>query len=258
MNNKSLHGVIKLIRELRHSAAACPWTKSQTFESLIPQTIEEAYELADAIESKDVAAIKSELSDMLYHIIFYSELAEEQGLFTLEEIANATLEKHHRRMPSTDIRLKFSPEEVNEYWEKSKAKEKPPQESILSGIAKNLPAITQATKLQNRAARVGFDWKTVAPIFEKIAEEVAELQHEIAINAPMETVQMELGDIFFACVNLARKLNIEPETALRQCNNKFARRFQYIEKILRQQNRKIEETPLEELELLWEEAKEKV
>lgn len=257
MNNKSLDSVIKLVRELRHSATACPWTQSQTFESLIPQTIEEAYELADAIESQDVAAIKSELSDMLYHLIFYAELAEENGLFTLKDIADATLEKHHRRMPSTEIRQKLSPEEVNEYWQKKKAKEKPSQESSLSGIAKNLPAMTQAIKIQDRAARVGFDWPTIAPIFEKITEEITELQHELAINASTETVQMELGDIFFACANLARKLKIDPESALRQCNKKFVRRFQYIETALHQQGKEIEHTPLEELEVLWEESKRK-
>lgn len=254
--NKSLNELIELMNALRNSAEGCPWTKEQTFESLAPQTLEEAYELVEAIEQKNAMEIKNELADVLYHVIFYAQLAQEQKLFSLEDIAQTMLDKHQHRLPDSQTRQMLSAEEVNQYWEQRKTQARQNQTSILSGVSEKLPGLTRAVKLQNRAARVGFDWPDVSLVFAKISEEIAELQHEIDTGSAKEKIEDEFGDLLFCCANLGRHLKLDPETALRKTARKFINRFQYIEQALIQQNKKIAETPLEELEQLWQQAKE--
>lgn len=248
-----------ILKELRAEDIGCAWTRGQTFASLAPQTIEESYELLDAIQSNDVQQIKNELGDMLYHVMFYIQIAEESGLFDLDDVAQVSLDKHQARMPSKEQRATMTAAEVNEHWQiyKRQQHKARPQDSVLDGIARTLPAMIQAYKLQTRAAEVGFDWPDVKPVFAKIVEELTELQSEVDANNDQEAQKIEAGDLLFSCINLLRHLNIDPETALHAANLKFMRRFQYIEAQLAQQQQPINRVNLATLEQLWQQAKHK-
>lgn len=242
---------------LRHPETGCPWDREQTFETIAPYTIEEAYEVTDAIERTDWGELKEELGDLLLQVVFHSRMAEEEGLFNFSDVVESIVEKMIRRHPHVfgDEQLSDS-EAQTEAWERHKAEEKPHRKSIMDGVTVALPATTRAVKIQRRAARVGFDWSNPEPVFDKIAEELDEVRHEIQHDRlNHERVADEIGDLLFACTNLARHLKVDPESALRGTNRKFEQRFRYIEEQLAEQNRHPRELSLEELEALWVQAK---
>ncbi len=235
----------QIMRRLRDPVSGCEWDTVQTFETIAPYTIEEAYEVADAIARKDMNALADELGDLQLQVVFHARMAEEEGLFTLEDVLTRISDKMERRHPHIFGDAKHGGHHL---WETIKEEERSanPDKSALSGVALALPALERAAKLQRRAARVGFDWPDVSGPRAKIDEELAELDAEIEHDRKLE----ELGDLLFAIVNLARHLNIEPEAALRGANRKFEKRF-----------RKIEQEPdfatmsLDEKEALWVRAK---
>jgi len=241
----SLERLREIMRKLRDPATGCEWDTVQTFETIAPYTIEEAYEVADAIARKDMDALADELGDLQLQVVFHAQMAEEAGLFTLEDVLNRISDKMQRRHPHI-----FGDAEHGGHhlWEIIKAEERAvnPDKSALAGVALALPALERAAKLQRRAARTGFDWPDVSGPRAKIDEELAELEAETEHDRKLE----ELGDLLFAVVNLARHLNIEPEAALREANRKFEQRFRAIEL-----EPGFAEMPLDEKEELWTRAK---
>jgi nucleoside triphosphate diphosphatase len=235
----------EIMRRLRHPVSGCEWDTVQTFDTIAPYTIEEAYEVADAIARKDMDSLADELGDLQLQVVFHAQMAEEAGLFTLEDVLNRICDKMERRHPHI-----FGDAEHGGHrlWEIIKAEERAanPDKSALAGVALALPALERAAKLQRRAARVGFDWPDVSGPRAKIDEELAELDAETDHDRKLD----ELGDLLFAVVNLARHLNVEPEAALREANRKFERRFRAIE-----QEPDFAEMSLEEKEDLWAKAK---
>lgn len=247
---------------LRDPRGGCPWDLKQTFASLIPYLIEEAYEVADAIERGDYDDLREELGDLLLQVVFHSQLAKEQGLFDFEGVVQRLNEKLIRRHPHVfgEAKPDMDAQGVVKAWEAIKQAERQEKaeedefDSVLTGIAKNLPALIQAEKIQSRAARHGFDWPEAAPVFKKVEEELAEVQEAFEAGNPA-AIREEIGDLLFVAVNLARHLNVEPETALRQSNRKFTERFQTIEKQLAAQGRSLADCTLAELDALWDQAK---
>lgn len=251
---------------LRDPDKGCPWDVTQTFTSIAPYTIEEAYEVADAIARADIPALKDELGDLLLQVVFHSRIAEEAGLFTFSEVAAAISEKMIRRHPHVfgDAKVKDAAAQTVS-WENIKAAERaaaasdkasPP--SVLDGIPAGMPAMKQAEKLQKRAARVGFDWTEAKDVLDKIREELEEVATEFeAQKTGDNTVRLtdEVGDLLFACVNLARKANIDPGMALRGTNLKFDRRFRRVEALLAADGRSPAEVSLAEMEAFWVQAK---
>jgi nucleoside triphosphate diphosphatase len=235
----------QIMRRLRDPVSGCEWDTVQTFETIAPYTIEEAYEVADAIARKDMDSLADELGDLQLQVVFHARMAEEAGLFTLEDVLNRISDKMERRHPHI-----FGDAEHGGHhlWEIIKAEERAanPDKSALAGIALALPALERAAKLQRRAARTGFDWPDVSGPRAKIDEELAELDAETEHDGKLE----ELGDLLFAVVNLARHLNVEPEAALREANRKFEQRFRAIE-----QEPDFEDLPLDGKEALWVRAK---
>jgi nucleoside triphosphate diphosphatase len=235
----------EIMRRLRDPVSGCEWDTVQTFDSIAPYTIEEAYEVADAIARKDMDALADELGDLQLQVVFHAQMAEEAGLFTLEDVLNRISDKMERRHPHI---FGDADHGGHHLWEIIKAEERVanPDKSALAGVALALPALERAAKLQRRAARVGFDWPDVTGPRAKIDEELAELDAETDHDRKLD----ELGDLLFAVVNLARHLNIEPEAALREANRKFEQRFRSIE-----QEPGFVEMSLEEKEALWALAK---
>ena len=235
--------LVAIMRRLRDPVSGCEWDREQSFETIAPYTIEEAYEVADAIARNDMDALADELGDLQLQVVFHSQMAEETGHFSLSHVIERICHKLERRHPHI-----FGDAEHSPGWEELKAAErsKAPDDSALAGVALALPALERAAKLQRRAARVGFDWPDVSGPRAKIDEELAELDAETDHHRKLE----ELGDLLFAVVNLARHLNIEPEAALREANRKFEKRFRAIEKVPG-----FAEMPLEEKEELWVAAK---
>ncbi|MBT3915065.1 MAG: nucleoside triphosphate pyrophosphohydrolase [Rhodospirillaceae bacterium] len=269
LNAKNIRGIERLIyimERLRDPEGGCPWDIEQTYETIAPYTIEEAYEVADAIDHKDMAALKDELGDLLLQVIYYTQMAAEDKAFTFDEVVEAISEKMVRRHPhvfgSTDVE---NAAQQTLAWEELKAKERAEKSDetgdsggVLAGVAKGLPALLRAFKLQKRAARVGFDWPDVDGAHDKLKEELDELAEEISKPEKDEALLIdEFGDVLFSTVNLARKLGIDPEAALRHGNVKFERRFNYIEQGLTKAGQKFEDVSLEEMEELWQEAKKK-
>lgn len=251
---------------LRDPKGGCPWDLEQNFLTIAPYTIEETYELVEAIESNEPKAIKEELGDVLFQVVFHAQMASEAGLFDLDSVAKTVADKMIERHPHVfgDRDAKTS-NDVLVNWESDKAAKRAKQAasegrvpSALDGVSAALPAATRAVKLQTRAARVGFDWAEAKDVLAKIREEIAELESEIttAANAPnRDALEDELGDVFFAVANLARKLDIDPETALRRTNRKFERRFRGIEEALAKQGRQLSDASLNEMEKIWNEIK---
>ena len=235
----------EIMRRLRDPVAGCEWDTVQTFETIAPYTIEEAYEVADAVARKDMDALADELGDLQLQVVFHAQMAEEAGLFTLEDVLERISDKMERRHPHI---FGDASQGGHHLWEIIKAEERAanPDKSALAGVALALPALERAAKLQRRAARVGFDWPDVAGPRAKIEEELAELDAETEHDRKLE----ELGDLLFAVVNLARHLNIEPEAALREANRKFEQRFRAIE-----QEPGFNGMSLDEKEALWVRAK---
>ncbi len=255
--------LLAVMTRLRDPRAGCPWDKVQTFRSIAPYTIEEAYEVADAIDRNDLTALRDELGDLLLQVVFHAEMARERGAFDFNDVACGITEKMHRRHPhvfgeSAEADLGV----LNRVWEQHKADERaeatgsgdtPP--SALDGVARALPALMRAQKLQRRAARVGFDWPEPGAVLAKIDEELAEIREARARGAGTEEIAGEIGDLLFACVNAARHLDVDAEVALRQCNEKFTRRFNHVEAGIAKDGRRIEDASLEEMEAFWVEAK---
>ncbi len=257
---KNMNRLLEIMAALRHPETGCPWDIKQTFETIVPYTLEEAYEVADSIERGHMEELKDELGDLLFQVVFYSQMAKEQGLFEFEDIVEAINDKLVRRHPHVFAEAEFkNEEELNEAWEQSKANERDDKAekekaSVLDGVAKALPALKRAQKLQKRAARVGFDWPSVQPVFDKIDEEVEELKHEVETDDKQAQTE-EMGDLLFSCVNLARHLDIDAEEALRGCSQKFEKRFAYVEQKMNQADKSMHDCDIEELENAWQEAK---
>jgi len=256
--SKEMERLIEVMRRLRDPKGGCPWDLEQDLRSIAPHTLEETYEVVEAIEGGDPQAIKEELGDLLFQIVFHAQMASEAGLFDLEQIAGAVADKMIERHPHVfGDRDAHTAAAVLANWEADKAKKREAQAradnrpvSALDGVSAALPALSRALKLQERAARTGFDWAEAADILAKIREEIGELESEIK-KQEKDGVEDELGDLFFAVVNLARRLDVDPETALRGTNRKFERRFREIEVRLAAQGRKLEDASLEEMEDIW-------
>jgi ATP diphosphatase len=255
--------LLDVMSQLRDPEAGCPWDIEQTPETIAPYTIEEAYEVADAIASGDMDQLKDELGDLLFQVVFYSQMSREKGGFDFDDVAEGITTKMRNRHPHVfGTAQKRSPEEQNTAWEaqkaqerKAKARESGHRASALDGVALALPSLTRAQKIQKRAAKEGFDWPVLGPVIAKIREELQELEIEIEASSPTQRIADELGDLFFASVNLARHLDVDAETALKKATEKFERRFRYIENDVRSTGREPKETGLEEMERLWSKAK---
>lgn len=247
-----------IMARLRAPVGGCPWDVEQTFATIAPYTIEEAYEVADAIERGDYDDLRSELGDLLFQVVFHARIAEEQGLFVFDDVANAMADKLERRHPHVfgDEAAKADGIAQKARWEDIKAAERvaKAQHGVLDDVPVGLPALTRAAKLTKRAARVGFDWPSTDEVFDKLDEEVAELRVEIAAG-DLDKAREEMGDLLFVLANLARKLGVEPEDALRGANAKFVRRFGFIEAELAKDGRTPEQSNLAEMDALWDAAK---
>jgi nucleoside triphosphate diphosphatase len=248
--------------QMRVLQRECAWKREQTHTSLIPYVREEAEEVVEAIESGDPAALCDELGDLLLQVVYHSQMASEAGAFRFEDVAAAIADKMVDRHPHVFGDLKIADADAQTVsWEARKAAERAKKggeqpAGALDGVARALPALLRAEKIQKRAARVGFDWKTIGPVIDKIEEELGELRQEIeAGTTDPARVTDELGDVLFAVANLARHCKVEPEAALRSTNNKFEKRFRYVEQQLAIQGKKPAEATLEEMEALWQEAK---
>ena len=255
--------LLAVMARLRDPEGGCPWDLEQDFRTIAPHTIEEAYEVADAIERGDMAELRDELGDLLFQVVFYARMAGERGDFDFEAVAAGIADKMIRRHPHVfgDVSVETA-EEMSHRWEAQKADERAAKAaadgraaSVLDGVIPGLPALTRAVKLQKRAARVGFDWTDPAEILDKIEEELGELRAELAADGGPDRVEDELGDLAFALVNLARRLEVDPDSALRRTNLKFERRFRRIERWLAEDGREPHQATLDEMEALWQRAK---
>ena len=243
-------GLLDIMDDLRKG---CPWDKKQTNDSLRHLTIEEVYELADAILENDTENIKKELGDLLLHIVFYAKIGSETGDFDIADVANAISEKLIYRHPHIygDVKVKDE-KEVKENWEKLKLKEG--KKSVLEGVPKSLPAMVKAMRIQEKAKGVGFDWDHPDQVWDKVQEELAEFKAEVAKNDQAKMTE-EFGDVLFALINYARFLDINPETALEKTNKKFIKRFQYLEEKAKKEGKDLKNMSLNEMEAYWNEAK---
>ena len=251
--------LVNIMRQLRDPQDGCPWDLKQTHASISPYTIEEAYEVAEAIKNNDDTALCDELGDLLLQIVFQAQIASEAKTFGLADIANAINRKMIHRHPHIfDKENLKDADGVRTQWEdiKEREREAKGETRLLDGIATTLPAILRALKLQNRAARVGFDWPSPNLVIDKIREETAELEEEVnKANPDRKAISDELGDMFFVLVNLARKLDIDPEEALAGTNRKFIQRFEHIENMAKAQNQSLKDIALEQMEKWWQDAK---
>ncbi len=262
-NSPDLARLLNVMARLRDPAGGCPWDLEQSFATIAPYTIEEAYEVAEAAEHGDIDALKDELGDLLLQVVFHARMAEEAGHFAFNDVARAIAEKMIRRHPHVFADAKVAGAAAQtQAWEEQKAAERRTKatakgraESALDGVGVGLPALTRAEKLQKRAARVGFDWAEAAPIFDKIDEEIGELRREIADGGKPARLEDELGDLLFAVVNLARHLKLDPEQALRGASRKFERRFRRIEERLAAAGKSPEAAGLDEMEAEWQRVK---
>lgn len=245
--------ILKIMDELREQ---CPWDRKQTLESLRPLTIEETYELSDAILNNDLKNIKEELGDLLLHIVFYAKIGEEKGAFDVSTVINDLCEKLIHRHPHIYGDVKVANEEdVKQNWEKLKLKEG--KKSVLGGVPVSLPALIKAWRIQDKAKQVGFEWDNIEDVWKKVEEETSELKEAVEIGK-QEKIEEEFGDLMFALVNYSRFLKVDPEGALERTNLKFMKRFNYIEEVALQQGRKLEDMTLGEMDAIWNEAKTKV
>jgi MazG family protein len=256
MTSRPIDRLLTIMVRLRDPERGCPWDIEQNFATIAPYTIEEAYEVADAIGREDMTALKDELGDLLLQVVFHARMAEEAGLFGFEDVAAAIADKMERRHPHVFGNAEIASAAVQiEAWEAHKAAEREAAggaESVLDGVALALPALLRAAKISRRAARIGFDWPDARAVLPKIAEEVAEIEAELDGAAVPAALEEEVGDLLFAVSNLARKLDLEPETALRRATAKFERRFRALETLAKQRGLGRD---LDALEALWREVK---
>jgi ATP diphosphatase len=260
---EAMQRLLTIMAQLRDRNGGCPWDVEQSFATIAPHTIEEAYEVADAIERRDMAALKDELGDLLFQVVFHAQMAREAGSFDFTDVAAGIAEKMIRRHPHVfgDVSIATADAQTKA-WEAHKEDERRAKAqadsrplSVLDGVAVGLPALMRAQKLQRRAARVGFDWNKVLDVFLKIDEELNEIKEELRQTKSPERLQDEVGDLLFAVVNLARHLNVDPEAALRHANGKFERRFRLVEDRLARTGRTPADANLKELESLWQQVK---
>lgn len=264
-----LDDLLHLMARLRDPQHGCPWDLKQNYATIVPHTIEEAYEVADAIERGDFDHLPGELGDLLFQVVYYSQLAREEGRFEFAQVVDGITSKLIRRHPhvfpdgdlygAVDV-AKLEEAAVKQRWEQIKAEERaekaaaPEQLSLLDDVPTALPSLSRAIKLQKRAAQVGFDWPEALPVVDKVREELDEVLEAMSENDP-GAIGEEIGDLLFVVSNLARHLKVDPETALRAANAKFERRFRFIEQALREAGRSMEDCALDELDTLWGEAK---
>lgn len=248
---KAFDRLLKVMDELREK---CPWDREQTLESLRNLTIEETYELADAIMDQDLEEIRKELGDLMLHIVFYSKIGSEKGAFDIADVLNGVCDKLVFRHPHVfgEWEVKDSGE-VIENWEELKMKEG--NLSVLAGVPVSLPAMIKAHRIQDKVRAVGFDWDQREQVWDKVTEEIQEVKHELNNGREHEKMEEEIGDLLFSIINAARLYNIEPETALERTNRKFIKRFKYLEKKALEMDRSLKEMSLEEMESIWQEAK---
>jgi tetrapyrrole methylase family protein/MazG family protein/ATP diphosphatase len=244
---------------LRDPQRGCPWDLQQNFNTIAPYTIEEAYEVADAIERNDLADLRHELGDLLFQVVFHSQMAREQGEFSFDDVVAAICDKMERRHPHVFGTDRIDDAEAQTVaWEEHKRRERAAGgDGVLDNVPVGLPALTRASKLGKRAAQVGFEWADISGAIDKVQEEVGELRHEVATGTDKARTEQEIGDLLFSLVNVCRYLQIDPENALRLTNAKFERRFRYIEQELRARGRGPADSTLEEMDILWDEAKSK-
>ena len=248
--SKSLERLRRIMDELREE---CPWDKKQTIQTLRPQTLEEVYELTDAITDNNWQSLKEELGDVLLHIVFYSKIGAEQGEFELEDVIEGVCNKLVARHPHIYSNVKVQDDsEVKQNWERIKMKEG--KKSVLSGVPQSLPAIIKALRLQDKTKQVGFEWDEVGPVKEKVEEEMQEL-YEAVETGMQDKIEDEFGDVLFALVNYARFVNVDPENALERTNKKFIRRFQHIEEKAKEAGKDLQHMTLQEMDDLWNQAK---
>lgn len=249
---KAFERLLNIMDELREK---CPWDKKQTIDSLRYLTIEETYELTDAILEKDMDKIKKELGDILLHIVFYARIASETNKFNITDVMNSLCEKLIHRHPHIYGDVKVDNEEqVKENWEKLKMKEGGVK-SVLGGVPGSLPAIVKASRIQEKARAVGFDWDNATQVWDKVNEELREFKTEIDNKSSKERIEDELGDVFFSLINYARFIDVNPEDALEKTNKKFIKRFQYLESETAKAGKKLEDMTLEEMDEYWNKAK---
>lgn len=256
MNGPDFQKVWEVVKKLR-GPDGCPWDKEQTYTSLLPYLVEEVYEVANAIEKKDAKALKEELGDLLFMVLSYISIGEEKNMFKPQEVIEAITRKMVERHPHVfgDKDLKTSQEVLN-HWHKIKDQErKRKNKSIMDNIPHNISSLIRAKLVQERASRVGFDWKEVQGAFSKVKEEIQELEEHINKTHKLPQLKEEIGDLLFAIVNVARLLKIDPEIALRETIEKFIQRFKYIEQKISAQNKSLHEASLDEMESFWEESK---
>tara|TARA_R110000751_G_scaffold18658_2_gene56590 strand:- start:207 stop:1025 length:819 start_codon:yes stop_codon:yes gene_type:complete len=264
-----LDDLLYLMARLRDPEHGCPWDLQQDFASIVPHTLEEAYEVADAIAQGDFDQLRGELGDLLFQVVYYAQLGQEEGRFdwaaVVDGITRKLVRRHPHVFPDGNLRtppgsLTLAPEQITQRWEQIKAEERaekaerPEQLSLLDDVPQSLPSLSRAQKLQKRASSAGFDWPEAAPVVDKIAEELDEVREALQ-NGDAAAVAEEMGDLLFCVVNLARHLGVDAENALREGNNKFERRFRYIEKVLREQGSTVEQSDLVLLDSLWDQAK---
>lgn len=259
MNLTNTEKLLSIMAHLRHPKKGCSWDLKQDFSSLAPYAIEEAYEVADAIERNDLEDLRLELGDLLLQVVFHSQIAQEQGLFNFEQVAEGITEKLITRHPHVfgDVTYKNTKEQKeawNEFKEKERQGKKIEKDSVLAGVAINLPALVRCEKIQDKAANHGFDWPDIEPVFDKVIEELDEVK-EAWEEKDQPHIQEEIGDLFLVIVNLARHLEVNPEIALKQATKKFTHRFNYIEQQVKATGKSLRECELAELDVFWDEAK---
>lgn len=242
--------LLTIMDELR---AQCPWDRKQTLQSLRHLTIEETYELGDAILENDLEEVKKELGDLLLHIVFYAKIGSESNSFDIADVANEICDKLINRHPHIygDVKVE-NEEEVKQNWEKIKLREG--KKSVLEGVPKGLPALVKSNRIQDKVAGVGFDWERPEQVWEKVEEELLEFRHEVG-QGNTDAMEAEFGDLLFSLVNYARFLKIDPENALERTNKKFIKRFQYLEGRAKEQGKSLKDMTLSEMDIFWEEAK---
>lgn len=255
--------LLKIMAQLRDPVAGCPWDREQTFATILPYTLEEAYEVADAIDQNDMAALRAELGDLLFQVVFHARMAEEVGEFSFDDVVAGISDKLTRRHPHVFGDVKISDVDAQtQAWEQYKQAERQQKAaegqrpaSILDDVPRALPGLLRAVKLQRRVARVGFDWPDLGPVLAKIEEELQEIREELASGADHARMTHEVGDLLFACANLARHVGVDPEVAMRGINERFEWRFRRIETLLLAKGLSVEQSSLEEMDALWDQAK---
>jgi len=265
MPSYTIFDALTVMKQLRDPETGCSWDVKQTFETIVPCTLEEMYEVVDAIDRRDYPHLKDELGDLLLQILFYAQMSDEAQHFNFEQVVDNLVEKLIRRHPHVFPKGDLQPitqqssltdKELRANWETIKQSEKPSQNdaSVLAGIPLALPAIQRAEKLQKKAAKTGFDWACLSDIVDKLREEIEEFERSVNDNDDISAIESEVGDLLFTCVNIARYLHIDAETALRMTNHKFERRFRRVELLVHEQG--LDKPTLAQMDLFWDQAKE--